>query len=190
LAGPENYYFARREFSLAVRSEQADSLAASLRQILARMDRGLPVYQVRTLDQVVADASARSRFTALLLVLAALGALILGAVGLYGLTAHTVGRRRREIGIRMVMGAQRRRLRAMVVGKALMLSGLGVVLGGLGAIYLGRLLAAQLYQVRPSDPLNLAGAIGVMMIVAWLASDLPARRASRLDPAKTLREEE
>jgi predicted permease len=189
LQGPESYYFARWEMSVAVRSGRAEGLVPSLRRTLAQMDRGLPVYQIQTLDQVVEDASARTRFTAVLLVMAALGALILGAVGLYGLVAFTVVRRRREIGIRMALGAQRGRVRAMVVGKALTLACLGVVLGGAGAIYLGRFLASQLYQVRPSDPLTLAGAVAVMTVVAWLAGDMAARRAARLDPAATLRDE-
>jgi putative ABC transport system permease protein len=175
--------------SIAVRTERAEGLVPSLRRTLARMDRGLPVYQVQTLDQVVAAASARTRFTAVLLVMAALSALTLGAVGLYGLVAYTVVRRRREIGIRMALGAQRGRVRAMVAGKALTLACLGVVLGGAGAIYLGRLLASQLYRVRPSDPLTLAAAVAVMTAVAWLAGDIAARRAARLDPAVTLRDE-
>lgn len=189
LQGPDSYYFARREMSIAVRTERAEGLVPSLRRTLARMDRGLPVYQVQTLDQVVAAASARTRFTAVLLVMAALSALTLGAVGLYGLVAYTVVRRRREIGIRMALGAQRGRVRAMVAGKALTLACLGVVLGGAGAIYLGRLLASQLYRVRPSDPLTLAAAVAVMTAVAWLAGDIAARRAARLDPAVTLRDE-
>jgi ABC-type antimicrobial peptide transport system permease subunit len=77
----------------------------------------------------------------------------------------------------------------MVAGKALTLACLGVVLGGAGAIYLGRLLASQLYRVRPSDPLTLAAAVAVMTAVAWLAGDIAARRAARLDPAVTLRDE-
>jgi len=190
LMGPEKYSFARWEMSVAVRSTRPGSILESMRRTLAQMDRGLPVFRVRTLDQVLADASARTRFTALLLVVMAIGALVLSAVGLYGLLAYTVRRQRREIGIRMVLGAQRTRVRRMVVGKALLLSGIGVLLGGIAARYLGRLLTTQLFQVESSDPLTLATAIGVLMIVTWVAGDIAARRAAQLDPIQTLREDE
>jgi putative ABC transport system permease protein len=190
LAGPEDYYFARREMSLAVAADRPGALLGSIRQVLSQQDRGLPIYDSRTMGQVVADAAARTRFTASLLGIAALAALILGAVGLYGLLAYAVRRRQREIGIRMALGAHQGRVRSMVLGKALVLSCLGVVLGSAAALWLGRLLASQLFAIHPSDPLTLLAAAGLLLAVACVAGDIPARRAARLDPAGTLRREE
>jgi ABC-type antimicrobial peptide transport system permease subunit len=113
--------------------------------------------------------------------------LALGAIGIYGMLVALVNERRREIGVRLALGAQRGEILRMVVGRGLVLALLGVVAGLAAAFALSRLLVAVLYGVRPADPLTFAGMALVLVLTAALASWLPARRAAALDPVETLR---
>jgi putative ABC transport system permease protein len=138
---------------------------------------------------VVADNVAQPRFYTLLLTVYAALALLLAATGLYGVLAYSVSRRQRELGIRLALGATGPAVLRLVLGQAMRLIGAGVVLGLAGAAGLTRLIASQLYQTQPVDPVTFAAAAGVMTAVAAVATWIPARRAVRVDPAIALRNE-
>jgi len=164
-------------------------LAPAVKKTVWSFDRNLPVSEVLTMEGVVAAANAQPRFEMLLLVLFGAVALVLAAVGIYGVMSYAVARRTREIGIRMSLGAGRAEVLRMVVGQ-----GLGQVLAGsavglAGALLLSRLMAGMLYGVRATDPLTFA-AVGVVLGVAALAAvSVPARRATRIEPMVALRHE-
>jgi putative ABC transport system permease protein len=163
--------------------------AAGVRARIVAVDRDVAVSQVRSLVQVVDRAAWRERFVAVLLAVFAGAALVLTAVGLYGVLAYAVSLRSREIGIRMALGASARAVRSMVARQGLRLTVLGLALGTLGAAALGRLLASQLHHVSPADPATYLGVLLLLAIVAGLAIYVPARRATRVDPVVTLRQE-
>jgi ABC-type antimicrobial peptide transport system permease subunit len=134
------------------------------------------------------DASLLDRRLAMTLVAGFAGAaLILAAVGLYGLMAHMVSQRTREIGIRLALGAQTRQVRWMVIRRGAILAAAGLLAGLVGAYAGRRVLETQLYQVSPTDITTLAGAAAVLLLVALLASYIPARRAVSIDPVEALR---
>jgi ABC-type antimicrobial peptide transport system permease subunit len=153
------------------------------------MDPTVPLYQVRTLEQVVAESTATQRFSMLLQTLFALLALSLAAVGLYGVLAFTVARRTSEIGVRMALGARRSDVRRMVVRQGMGIVAVALGLGVLGALAGGRLLASLLFGVSPADPVTYTTVVGVLLVVALVACWVPARRASGVDPAEALRAE-
>jgi predicted lysophospholipase L1 biosynthesis ABC-type transport system permease subunit len=146
-----------------------------------------PVVRLRDMETVFADSLQRPRFLAQLLGLFAGLALLLAAVGTYGVVSSIVAERRREIGIRMALGADRSSVLAGVMKEGLVLAGIGVVLGLSGAIALNRLIAALLFGVRPTDVSTAVGVAAAMILVAAVACFLPAWRASRLDPSAVLR---
>lgn len=147
----------------------------------------LPVYRMIPLASLEREASARTTFTLSVLAVAAALALVIGAVGLYGVTAYLVSLRTRELGVRMALGAQAADVRRLVLGRALRDAAAGVALGLIGALVVGRMLAATLYGVTPIDSVALVGASVVLLATSLFATWLPAERASRLDPASTLR---
>lgn len=149
----------------------------------------VPVYSFVTLEQLVADLEWRPRFLVQLLGVFAFLALVLAATGLYAVLASTVAERHREIGIRMAVGASRDDILRLVEREALRLSVIGVVLGGAAALGLSRFLASQLYGVSAGDPLTYLGLALALTTVAFLASHLPARKATRVDPVMALRAE-
>jgi ABC-type antimicrobial peptide transport system permease subunit len=153
------------------------------------VDPNLVVYRARTMEDQVYKAAEGPRFRAVLLGGFALLAVILASVGLYGVISQSVVQQTQEIGIRMAIGARPAEVQRMVVGRGLMLAGAGVVLGVAGALMLSRLLASLLYGVSATNPLTLAAASALMLIVAVLASWVPAYRATRIDPVQTLRHE-
>jgi ABC-type antimicrobial peptide transport system permease subunit len=130
---------------------------------------------------------ARPRFSALLLGIFGVLALLLSAIGTYGLIAYTVAQQRKEIGVRMALGAQGRTIVGEVLGRGLRLAVIGVALGVAGSLALTRLLANQLAGVTATDPLTFASSVALLIIAAVLACVIPARRASRVDPMETLR---
>ena len=132
---------------------------------------------------------ASTSFTVLLLGIAAGIALLLGTVGIYGVISYIVSRRTQEIGVRMALGAARATVLRGVVGQGMTLTGIGIVVGLLGGWGLSRVLASLLYGVTATDPLTFVGTAGLLAIVALLATWIPARRASRVDPAEALRSE-
>jgi putative ABC transport system permease protein len=125
----------------------------------------------------------------LLLAIFAGAALLLAAVGIYGVIAYGVTQRTQEIGIRMALGAQRADVLAMVVRQALVLTAVGIAAGGAGALLLTRLMEGLLFQVRPADPVTFGAVSGLLAAVAILASYIPGRRATRVDPVIALRAE-
>jgi len=178
------------DLSLVVRTRVPPlGLASAVRAAVRELDRKLPIARVRTMEDIVARATAPTRFMMLALTLAASVALFLSALGTYGLVAYAVSRRTREIGVRMALGASAARVRRLVLreGAALALVGIG---GGLAAaLALGRGLQGWLYEVRASDPAMLAAAALFLLALVLLAVDLPARRAARVDPMEALRYE-
>lgn len=165
------------------------AMASSVRAEVWAIDKDQPVSDIRTMDAIVAEAVARQRFSMLLLGVFAGLALLLSAVGIYGVMSYSVTQRTREIGIRMALGAQRMDVLRMTVGQGLRLVALGVAAGVLAALALTRLMSTLLFGVTATDPLTFCAISLVLLIVAALASYLPALRATRIDPMVALRYE-
>jgi putative ABC transport system permease protein len=166
--------------------------AATGRAVAERLkvfDRDLRVTAVRSLRDWLSTQLSRPRFSALLLGTFGALALVLSAIGTYGLVAYTVAQQRKEIGVRMALGAQGGTIVREVLGRGLRLAAAGVALGVAGSLGLTRLLANQLAGVTATDPLTFASSIGLLLVAAILACVIPARRASRVDPIETLRVE-
>ena len=165
------------------------AMVSAARNELQQMDPELPMAAVATMDQLLADSLSRSRFTMLLLGIFAAVALMLAAVGIYGLIAYSVTQRTQELGIRIALGAQRRDVLRLVLGQGTRLTLLGVTVGVLAALGLVRLLSTLLFGVSATDPLTFAGVAVLLGLVALAACYLPARRATRVDPIVALRYE-
>jgi len=165
------------------------SLVATVRAEVARLDAGVAVAAPRALDRAMAESMAQRKVVLALVGTFAIAALLLAAIGLYGVMAYAVATRRREFGVRMAFGAMRQDLIRQVLRGGLGLTGAGLLAGLIGAIGVARLLASELYQVRGSDPLVLAGTAATVVTVAVMACGIPAWRASRLDPMAALRSE-
>jgi putative ABC transport system permease protein len=177
-----------RAMTLVVRTSGRPAvLSAPVRAAIARLDPALPVADVRSMDDVVSSAMSTPRFTGLLLGAFALLALILSAVGIYGLLSFLVSRRTREIGIRVAIGADRGRVLALVLRNAAVLAVSGAIAGTVGALALTRLLQKLLHGVTPHDPATLAASAAALIAVALAASAVPAWRASRVNPVVALR---
>jgi putative ABC transport system permease protein len=165
------------------------SMAAAVEQSVRTIDKDLPVSSVRSMDQLMGGAIARQRLTLVLLSGFALLALLLAAVGIYGVISYAVSQRTREFGIRVALGAQDRDVLRLVIGQGVRLTLAGVALGLLCALGLTRLMEALLFGVRPTDPLTFAVITLLLVGVALLACYLPARRAAKVDPGVALRYE-
>ena len=139
------------------------------------------------MDELLAGPMAQPRLDAFLLGAFGVTALVLAAIGLYGVTAASVRQQTREVGVRMALGATPARVLRLVLGEAGAVVGIGVALGIVGAAAASRLLASLLFEVRPGDPLTLAGVSLVLVAVALVAAYVPARRAARVDPVQALR---
>jgi predicted permease len=182
--------FAPVSMSLVVRTAGDPlALAAPLRAAVREVDPLVPVSTVRPMNEIVADSMATPRLAGALLALFATVALVLSAVGIYGVLSHVVARRRQEIGIRMAIGAEPWQVLRLVLSQGVRLSAAGVGLGTLGALGLTRGLGGLLHDVRPHDPLTFALVPVLLTGVALLASFVPARRATRVDPVASLRSE-
>lgn len=180
---------AARNVSVTVRTstEDAASILAAARRIMRDLDPSIVVDNARWMDGIVAASLSRTTLAMLLLGVAAGMALLLSAVGIYGVIAYLVGQRRAEIGIRMALGAPAARVGREVVLGALRLALVGVVLGLVAAVATMRLLQSLLFDVSPMDPLTLGGVAILLLLLAALASWIPARRASRVPPMEALR---
>jgi ABC-type antimicrobial peptide transport system permease subunit len=163
--------------------------AASVRRTLADIDSNIPLANVRTMNQVVSKSMARTSLTMLLLVIAGGMALVLAAVGLYGVISYIVGKRTREIGIRVALGAQVTQVVRGVAFQSLRFALLGVAAGVVASLFVTRLIRSMLFDVSPADPIVLVGVSLLLVAVALVASYLPARRAAKVDPVITLRAE-
>jgi predicted permease len=181
----------RRFATYSIRTPRAGSasLLREMRRAVWSVDPDLPLSDVRTLDELYRRSMARTSFTLVMLALAGGMALLLGIVGLYGVIAYSVSQRRREIGIRMALGAQDREVTRMFVRHALALTAAGVVCGLGVAPALTRLMSSLLFGVRSVDPVTYAAVSLGLVATAALAAYIPARRAAKIDPTEALRHE-
>jgi putative ABC transport system permease protein len=160
-----------------------------LRRAVDAVDADLPVYAVRPFDELLAARNATRRFVMLLVGLFGAAALLLAALGIYGVIAYAVSQQRREIGIRIALGARPSAVVRMVLFDGLRLTLVGVGLGLAGALATSRLLSGLLFGVSANDPLTFVAIVGVLSLVALLACWVPARRAAAVDPIVVLRAE-
>jgi putative ABC transport system permease protein len=180
----------RSDLNLVVRTDgDPSSFASSIKSVLRSVDAEIPLSRVRTLSQMLQADREMSRSKSILFGIFGGLALLLAAVGIYGVTSFLVAQRTREIGIRMALGAQILDVIRMVLRQGLISVGFGILAGTLAAIGLGHLLASQLIGIRAVDPLTFAGVLLLLSLVALLACLFPALRASRVDPAIALRAE-
>ncbi|MCC6232450.1 MAG: ABC transporter permease [Verrucomicrobiales bacterium] len=176
--------------NLLVRTTGAPlAMAEAVREAVLEIDSNQPVANIRTMEDAIASSLAQERFVLVLLAGFSGVALLLAAIGLYGVIAYAVTQRTRELGIRMALGANRRDVLALIVGQGMRLATVGLVVGLVGSIGLTRVLTRMLYEVKPTDPTTFAGVSMVLLGVALFACWLPARRASRSDPMVALRSE-
>jgi predicted permease len=162
--------------------------ANDLRAAVWQQDAKLPVHQISSVPELYRQSVARRRFATVLTGAFASAALVLGMIGMYGVLSYTVVQRRREFGIRLALGARASQVTSVVVREALVLAVVAIVVGTGAAVGLTRLLDDLLYQVSPTDPVTFAGVAVVVAAVAWVAAWVPARRATRIDPATTIRD--
>jgi putative ABC transport system permease protein len=167
----------------------AQPMVEPARALVAELDPDLPMFRVRTMEQLAANAVARPRLYLALLALFAAAALLLAAIGLYGVLMHAVAERTREIGIRIALGARRSEVIQHVVVQAAGLALGGLVLGLVLASGASRLMRDLLFGIEPNDALTNSGVAGALFVIALVASYLPARRAARIDPIRALRYE-
>ena len=165
----------------------AASLIEPMRAVLRDLDPDVPMYAVRSMDQLVSNAIAQPRLYLVLILSFALTAMLLSAVGLYGVLAYAVGQRTREIGIRLALGARRGEVLRMVMAQAGRLAVTGVAIGLVAAVLASRVLRAQLFEIAPTDTLTYVAVGAGLLLVSLVASWIPARRAARIDPLAALR---
>ncbi|HEY5401669.1 MAG TPA: ABC transporter permease [Pyrinomonadaceae bacterium] len=196
-AGPELYLQVRQvadflggNMNYVVRTS-TDSLAieSSIRRVVREMDPSLPVYNLKTMNDVVSKSMVQPRFLALLLATFSGIALFLAAIGIYGVMAYSVAQRTQEIGVRMALGAQPLHVLRLIFGQSLMMLLIGTAIGLAGAFALTRLMSTLLFGVTATDPLTYVSVVGILTFVALLACYIPARRAAKVDPLIALRYE-
>ncbi len=178
-----------RSMAYVLRSPRVGStdFMTEVREAIWGVNPNLPLADVRTLDELLAGSMARTSFSLIMLGIAAAVALILGTIGIYGVISYLVSQRTRELGVRLALGAEAGDVRRMVLGQGLILSGTGVIIGLGAAVGLTRLMEALLYGVDPIDPLTYGAVALGLTLVALLASYVPARRASMVDPVVAIR---
>ncbi|MGH9847987.1 MAG: FtsX-like permease family protein [Blastocatellia bacterium] len=166
-----------------------EALATSVRNELSASDPNQVVYYVRLLDEFVAGAHAQRKFSMSLLALFAVLALLLAAMGIYGVMSYAVTRRTRELGVRIALGAQARDVLKLIVGEGIKMTFIGIVIGFVGSLTVVRALEGLLFGVEATDPLTFLAVAILLVIVALLACCFPARRAVKIDPLVALRHE-
>jgi predicted lysophospholipase L1 biosynthesis ABC-type transport system permease subunit len=189
----ENFWaeelFVPRSLAYVIRSPRTgtSSLVEDVRRAVWSVNPNLPVANVQTLEDLLSGSMARTSFTLVMIAVAASVALILGAVGVYGVTSYSVTLRTREFGVRIALGAQREDVAGLVLRQAVLLAGSGVLAGIAAAGVLSRLMNALLYGVSPVDPLTYLAVVLALTAVTMTASYLPARRAAGIEPSQALR---
>jgi predicted permease len=174
--------------TLVVRTAgQPLALAAPIRQLIKDVDPNQPIRSIAPLTVVMSESIAQDRFFTLLFAIFGGLALVLAAVGIYGVLAYSVRQRSQEIGVRMALGARAVDVLRMVAGAGMQLVMAGIIIGTVAALVLGRLLRSQLYDISPADPLAFASALAFLAAIALLATYIPARRATRVPPMTALR---
>jgi len=168
---------------------EVGSMVASIREELRSVDPNLVLFRIRTMDEIMAGGVARERFTMLLMGLFSGMGLLLAALGIYGVLSYLVNQRSHEIGIRMALGAEPGDVRGLVVGQGMMLAGMGIGVGIVSALFLGRWMKSIVFEVPVSDPWVFGIVASGLALTAWVAAYLPARRATRVDPATAFRGE-
>jgi ABC-type antimicrobial peptide transport system permease subunit len=174
-----------------IRSSRAgtESFLAEVRQTVWAVNGSLPVTEVRTMKEIYDKSMARTGFTLTLLAISGGMALLLAVVGIYAVISWTVAQRTKEIGIRMALGAQQGELKRMFVGRGLLWSGIGAAAGLTAAAALSRVMSSLLFEISPVDPLTYGVVAAGILAAAAVASYLPARRVTRVDPMAALRTE-
>jgi putative ABC transport system permease protein len=192
---PSEVYFSHLQnpfagMSLVIRSSvEPESLSAAVRQVVAEVDKTVPVSNVQTMDHIVSESITQPRFNLFLLALFSTVAMLLSAAGIYGVTAYTVTQRTHEFGIRLALGAQVGDVLRMILRQGLAVIGVGLVIGLISAFLLMRLLRSLLFGVGENDPLTFIAITIVLLLVALVACYIPARRATKVDPLIALRYE-
>ncbi len=182
--------WSNRSLTLALRtSSGASSLALAVRASIESLDKDLPVYNVRTMEEVLASSVAARRASMLLMGVFAAVPLVLASVGLYGVVSYSVSQRTHEFGVRIALGAREADVLRLVLECGIKLALAGLLLGSLAALALSRLLTTLVYGISARDPLTFAGVGALLLLMSLLASYLPARRAARIHPATALRDE-
>jgi putative ABC transport system permease protein len=164
-------------------------LIGAIQNEVRALDKDLPVFNIKTLDDYVAGSVAQPRFNTMLLGIFAGLALVLTAVGLYGVMSYSVAQRTHEIGIRMALGARAGDVLKMVVGQGMLLTLIGMAIGLCAAFMLTRIMSSMLYGVSATDPATFAAVAVALAVVAFAACYIPARRATKVDPMVALRYE-
>jgi putative ABC transport system permease protein len=181
-------FFAPRDLVVKTDVDPA-SLAATVRKAVWEVDKDQPVSNIRTMEEILADSIARQRFSMLLLAIFAGVALVLAGVGIYGVMSYSVAQRTHEIGIRMALGAQTGAVLKLAVGYGMKLVVIGIVIGLIAAFALTRVMATLLFGVTATDPATFTLISLLLVAVAALASYIPARRATKVNPIIALRYE-
>ena len=166
-----------------------NALTPAIRTAVSGVDEDLPITDLRTMETLVADSLSRTTFTMALILLAALISLFLGAVGIYGVLSYVATQRTGEMGVRLALGADAGGVRKIILSQGMVLAGMGIGVGLVGAALLGRVLSSLLFGVSPWDPVTLVGGSLVFLVAAAMASLIPAQRAARTPPAVALRGE-
>ena len=187
LVGPTPTSWAITSPAYVVKTRRAETIAPDIRALVREVAPTAPMYRTYTMAGLAKDSMMQLSFTLLTLGLASALALILGAVGLYGVLSYVVAQRTREIGVRMALGAEARRVRLMVVAQGARVVAAGVVIGVAAALAFTRALGSLLFGVKAVDALTFVGMSASMVAIGLLASYVPARRASRVDPIESLR---
>jgi putative ABC transport system permease protein len=179
-----------RGFYLAVRTtSDPTAIVSSLRQIVRSLDPEIPLFQVRPMEQALSESVAPRRFNMLLLAAFAGLALLLASIGIYGVMSYSVSQYTHEIGIRMALGARAADVLQLIVRQGMYLVLIGLAIGAAGALALTRVMSSLLFDVKPADPLTFVSVSTLLAAVAFAASYIPARRATRVDPMIALRYE-
>ena len=180
--------FAELEMTMVVHTlEDPAKLTGLIRNRIKSLDPNLPMFQIRTMDKILSGSIAQPKFNMLLFIIFAATALALAGIGIYGILSYSVTQRRKEIGIRMALGAQPQNVLLMVVRQSMILAAAGTLVGVVTSILLSRFLRSLLFSMEPIDSAVYATAITIALVIALAASSIPAQRASKLDPLDTLR---